>query len=341
VLRRASPDAARAVPMTRKVKQSVGIIGLGIIGSRVAANLRKNGFHVWLWNRSPRPEPNFLSSPQEVADAANIIQIFVTDGAALLQVVDSIALSLGPGHIVMNHATVSPTDCREAARRVRDVGARFLDAPFTGSRNAAADGMLVYFIGGDAATLRDARPVLEASSKAVVEIGEIGDACAVKIATNLLVGGTVEILAESLAVLERAGVSPSKFGVALEHHAARSGLTDLKLPAILEGNFEPHFSTKNLFKDIRLALEIAGGDSADLPGAEAVAGCLMSALSRGYGDEDMSSMSRLFRAEIGSVIGGSATPPPPNSPPPSASGSNPSGGPGSEASPATAIGSLS
>lgn len=280
--------------MARKVKQSVGIIGLGIIGSRVAGCLRKAGCHVWLWNRSPRPEPNFLSSAREVADAAHIIQIFVSDGPALLQTVDSIALALTPGHIVLNHATVSPDDVREAARRVKTTGARFLDAPFTGSRDAAADAGLVYFIGGEAGTLRDVRPVLEASSKKIVEIGEIGEASAVKIATNLLVGATVEALAEALAILQKAGVDPAKFAPAAEQHALYSPLIAMKLQPMLEGDFDPRFALKHLFKDIRLALDLAGGEAADLPMTSGLAGSLASALHKGWGDEDMAAVARHF-----------------------------------------------
>lgn len=280
--------------MGRKVKQSVGVIGLGIIGSRVAACLRRAGYQVWLWNRSPRPEPNFLSSARDVADAAPIIQIFVSDGPALLQTVDAIALSLSPAHIVLNHATVAPEDAREAAQRVKATGARFMDAPFTGSRDAAAEGGLVYFIGGDAGTLRDVRPVLEASSKAIVEIGEVGEASAVKIATNLLVGVTVAGLAEALAVLHKAGVDLSKFGPAAEQHALYSPLVEMKLDPMLKGDFDPRFALKHLFKDIRLAMDMAGGDSADLPVTSGLSGALASALHKGWGDEDMAAIARHF-----------------------------------------------
>ena len=89
--------------MARPAKSNAGVIGLGLIGSRVAANLRKGGYQVWVWNRSPRPEPNFLSSPAEVAESAKIIQIFVSDGPALIQTVQAMAPALGPGHVVLHH----------------------------------------------------------------------------------------------------------------------------------------------------------------------------------------------------------------------------------------------
>ncbi len=84
-----------SLAMARPAKPNAGVIGLGIIGSRVAANLRKAGNQVWVWNRSPRPEPNFLSSPAEVAESAKIIQIFVSDGPALMDVLTAMAPVLG------------------------------------------------------------------------------------------------------------------------------------------------------------------------------------------------------------------------------------------------------
>src|SRR5882757_7212134 len=100
--------------MARPAKHNAGVIGLGLIGSRVAANLRKAGYQVWVWNRSPRPEPNFLSSSAEVAESAKIIQIFVSDGDALIQTIQAMAPALGPEHVVLNHATTSPKETLEA-----------------------------------------------------------------------------------------------------------------------------------------------------------------------------------------------------------------------------------
>ena len=132
--------------MEKSGKTSVGVIGLGIIGGRIAAALRRDGHSVFVWNRSPRAEPNFLSSAREVAESADILQIFVRDGEALLEVIRSMGTALGESHIVMNHATVGPAETLEAARLVSDRGAAFLDAPFTGSRDAATEGQIVYYL---------------------------------------------------------------------------------------------------------------------------------------------------------------------------------------------------
>ena len=278
----------------KPVNSAVGVIGLGIIGSRVVSNLRRAGHHVWLWNRTVRPEPNFLSSPAEVAEASRFIQIFVSNGEALLSVVRNMASVLTPAHVVINHATVSPAETLEAAEIVRDRQAAFLDAPFTGSRDAAGRGELVYYIGGEGEVLETARPVLEASAKQILHIGAIGHASALKVATNIISATQIAALAEALALLDRHEVDLSKLSLALENNAARSGVIEMKLPGILAGDFEPRFSLKNMFKDIQIALAMAEEKDVELPAASAFAGMAMAALQRGWGEEDFSVISRFY-----------------------------------------------
>lgn len=278
----------------KSASPDIGVVGLGIIGSRVVANLRRAGHQVWLWNRTVRPEPNFLSSPAEVAEAARFIRIFVSNGEALLSVVRDMAPALTPAHVVLNHATVSPSETLEAARIVEDRQAAFLDAPFTGSRDAAGSGELVYYIGGDPEVLEAARPVLEAGAKQILHIGAIGQAAALKVATNVISAAQIAALSEALALLDRHGVDLVKLSLALENNAARSGVIDMKLPAILGGDFEPRFSLKNMFKDIQIALAMAEDKDVEIPAASAFAGMAMAGLQRGWGEEDFSVVSRFY-----------------------------------------------
>lgn len=275
-------------------KPALGVIGLGIIGSRVASRLRSAGHQVWLWNRTVRPEPNFLSSPAEIAEATNRIQIFVSNGEALLSVIRAMLPALTPEHVILNHATVSPSDTLEAARLVSEKHAAFLDAPFTGSRDAAAAGALVYYIGGNETALESVRSQLEVSAKHILHLGAIGDASAVKVATNIMSANAVASLAEALALLDRHGVELHKLAFALEHNAARAGVVDLKLPCMLAADFEPRFSLKNMFKDVQIGLSMAEDKNIELPVAGAFAGIAMAGLQRGWGDEDFSVISRFY-----------------------------------------------
>jgi 3-hydroxyisobutyrate dehydrogenase-like beta-hydroxyacid dehydrogenase len=273
---------------------STGIVGLGIIGSRAAAVLRRSGYKTWVWNRSPRPEPNFLSSPAEVAETVKTIQIFVSDGPALLDVLDRMAPVLTPNHIVINHATVSPEETLRAASIVQGRHAAFLDAPFTGSRDVAARGQLVYYVGGPPDAIARARPLLEITSRQILEVGDIGQATAVKVATNIMAASQVAALAEALAFLDRHDVPLHVLAAALENNAARSGISDMKLPAMLADDFEPRFSLANMFKDMRIALDAAHRKDLELPSAATFTGTAMAALQRDWGASDFSVVARLF-----------------------------------------------
>lgn len=279
--------------MARK-KQSIGLIGLGIIGSRVAANLRRAGYEVWVWNRSPKAEPNFLSSAAEVAEAADLILTFVADGPALIEVLRSMEGVLAARHVIVNHATVGPDEIAEAAEIVEKASASILDAPFTGSLGAAEAGELVYYVGGSPDVLGRVRPVLEVSSKAILEIGDIGQASLVKIATNLVSATIVEALAEAMALMEKNGVPLEKFAQAIELNAAKSGVSQIKVPVMLAGKFDPHFSLKHMFKDVQLVLAAAERAGLDLPAANAAAGALMSGIEHGWADLDFSAISKHY-----------------------------------------------
>lgn len=276
-------------------KQAVGVIGLGIIGSRVAANLRRAGYEVWVWNRSPKAEPNFLSSAAELAEVADTILVFVADGPALLETLRLLEPSLAARHLVIAHPTIAPGEMREAAELVAKTSAGFLEAPFTGSRDAAEAGQIVYYVAGAAELLERARPVLSASSKSILEIGtEIGQASLVKLATNLVAAATVEALAEAVALTDSGGVAPSKFLAAYAQNAVRSATGDMKLACMAGGDFEPRFALKHMFKDVQLALAAGHDAGIDLPATAASAGALMAGIQHGWGDLDFSAVAKHY-----------------------------------------------
>jgi 3-hydroxyisobutyrate dehydrogenase-like beta-hydroxyacid dehydrogenase len=280
--------------MSRRREKNVGVIGLGIIGSRVAQCARRSGLHVFVWNRTARPFPNFVGARTEIADLCDIIQIFVSDDDALLETVESLKRSLKPNHIVLAHSTVAPHTMRAAAEIVQRRGAQFVDAPFTGSKGAAEKGELVYYVAGDEAALRRARPVLEASSKEIVEIGEIGQATTIKIATNMITAATVQAAAEALALVHSAGVSPHKFAAAMRGNGSNSGTLAMKLPKMIEGDFEPHFSVKHMLKDVHIAARLGRSNGLTFTATEAARDALRSEIAEGRGDLDYSAVIQVF-----------------------------------------------
>jgi 3-hydroxyisobutyrate dehydrogenase len=274
--------------MSTPSEKHVGIIGLGIIGSRVAANVSKAGFEVSVWSRSPHAVPNFLASPREVAESARYLQIFVRDDAALVAAMNDMAAALTPQHVVMNHATVSPDATLQAAEIAAKAGAGFLDAPFTGSKMAAQNGKLVYYIGGDTALLAQVRVVLEASSAKIMHVGKVGDATVLKIATNAITAVTVKGLAEAVAITRAQGIEPQKLLEALEPNANYSGLIGMKLPAMINQDFEPHFSLRNMLKDADFARKLAEKTSIPVPALDVMASAMRAQLDAGNGDKDFS-----------------------------------------------------
>jgi 3-hydroxyisobutyrate dehydrogenase-like beta-hydroxyacid dehydrogenase len=271
-----------------RMKPNVGVLGLGIIGSRVADNLRKAGHEVFVWSRSARPVPNFLASPREVAEAAGIIQIFVRDSAALLEAINDMLPALKAGHLIMNHATVSKQATLEAAKLIESTGAAFLDAPFTGSKMAAQNGKLCYYIGGADLMLERAKPILEASAAKILPLGGVGDAMVLKIVTNLVSAVIVEAVAEAAAITKANGIPLERLHEALESNANYSTLIGMKLPAIIKSDFEPHFSLRNMLKDADFSRELAAEAKLNVPAIDCTAAAMRKGVDEGKGDLDFS-----------------------------------------------------
>src|SRR5438874_1145612 len=280
--------------MTRSIRKSVGIIGLGIIGRRIADHLRHQGLSVFVWNRTPRPVPNFVGSPAELAQTCNYLQIFVSDDDALMRMIQTISMSLTPHHIVIAHPTVSPDTMREAAALVERRGARLVEAPFTGSKLGAEKGQLVYYVSGDEAAVTAVRPLLQASSKAIVDIGAIGDASIIKVATNMITAASVQAAAEAMAIVHYSGIPMEKFVDALKQNSSNSGTLDLKVPRIIAADFEPHFSVKHMLKDMQIANRMGRHFDLDLTVAGATRDHLLDEARQGRGEDDYSSIARRF-----------------------------------------------
>jgi 3-hydroxyisobutyrate dehydrogenase-like beta-hydroxyacid dehydrogenase len=288
----------RLASTSHPANKNIGVIGLGIIGRAVAAHLRRTGSPVFVWNRSPRPVPNFVGSPGELATHCNYIQIFVSDDEALLQIVEQLSADLTRRHVVLAHSTVAPDSMRAAAEMVEGRGARFIEATFTGSKLAAEKGELVYYVGGTETALREARSILEASSKKIIHIGAIGEASAIKIATNMVTAATVQATAEALALVQAFGVPLEKFVEAMQANASHSTTLAMKLPKMLNRDFEPHFSVKHMLKDMQIANQIALSRYLDLGVAIAARDRLAEQMEWGHGDHDYSAVARKFLYDI-------------------------------------------
>jgi 3-hydroxyisobutyrate dehydrogenase-like beta-hydroxyacid dehydrogenase len=281
--------------LSHPAHKNIGVIGVGIIGRGIAGSLRRKGFPVYVWNRSPRSVPNFVGSPGELAEICNYIQIFVSDDEALLQAAEQLSEKLAPRHVVLAHSTVAPDSMRAAAEIVERRNAHFVEAPFTGSRGAAEKGELVYYVCGSPAALQEANPILEASSKKIIQIGAIiGQASAIKIATNMITAASIQAAAEALAVVQALNVPFEKFVEAMRSNASYSGTLEMKLPKMLSRDFGPHFSVKHMLKDMQIANQIGLSHYLDLGVTAAARDQLLEQTHWGHGDDDYSSVVRKY-----------------------------------------------
>ncbi|SKB06903.1 3-hydroxyisobutyrate dehydrogenase [Prosthecobacter debontii] len=265
---------------------SIGVLGLGIIGSRVAENLRQAGHQVHVWSHTARAVSGALPTPKAVAEAAQVIQIFVRDSEALLTALREMQSALGTQHIILNHATVSKAATLEAARLCQEAGAAFLDAPFTGSKMAAQNAKLVYYIGGSMEVLDRVRPILEVTSTNILPLGDIGDATVLKIVTNLVTSITVQAVAEAAAITHSQGIPLPQLLTALQNNANYSTLIGMKLPSIIANDFEAHFSLRNMLKDADFARELAVAGDLATPALDCTAEAMRAGVEAGQGDLD-------------------------------------------------------
>ena len=275
-------------------EKRVAVLGLGIIGSRACSRLSDAGWQVTCWNRTPKGVTGETATPEAAVEGAPIISIYLKDVPAVRQVVGRIEGFLKAGQIVLNHATLDLETTMWLEKICLARGCRFLDAPFTGSKTASADGQLVYYIGGDAGLANELEPYLGVTSKGRLVCGEVGAATVVKLATNLISACTVQALAESLAIATSHGVSADRLIQAVSGHGCASALIGMKLPAMAAGNFETHFSLSNMGKDTRYMLALAESSGLQTPAIAAVSKRMEELDAAGLGDLDFSAVVKPY-----------------------------------------------
>ncbi len=276
---------------------TIAVYGLGIIGSRCADLLSEADYTVRTWNRTAKPRDDSFSDPGTTASGAQFLSFYLKDGIALREVFTAIKTQLQPEQIVMNHSTVDLESTEWLASQCAEIGCRFLDAPFTGSREAAAQGALVYYVGGEVSVLDHVRSVLEVSSKEIKHLGPVGSATVVKIGTNLISASTVQALAEALAITKAHGITPETFTDAVASNASGSVLASMKLPAMAAGNYDTHFSMENMLKDSQFALQLASKAGLDTPGIRTTSEAMTEQCKKGNAHLDFSALFKAYSVE--------------------------------------------
>jgi 3-hydroxyisobutyrate dehydrogenase-like beta-hydroxyacid dehydrogenase len=255
------------------------MIGLGLMGKPMAANLLKAGFSLVVWNRTGakaeelvRAGAKLAGTPREAAAASDVLLTIVSDPPALEAVLwgDMGALAgLRRGSTYIDSSTVAPALARRIAEACAERGVEFLDAPVTGGTWGAEKGELVFMVGGRQETLEGVAPVLGALGKRWFYLGPHGAGQTVKLAMNMILALQVDALAEALALVTAGGVPGERLVEVMQSSMARSPLLDIKAPMMLERKYTPSFPLRLMHKDLGLALDLANQLGVALPATAA------------------------------------------------------------------------
>jgi 2-hydroxy-3-oxopropionate reductase len=313
---------ADTTPLTPDTDAIVGVIGLGIMGAPMARNLLRAGYRVVVWNRtSARLEPlgaagaELATAPREVAERADVTITMLSDSPDVEEVYrgsDGVLAGLGSGRegrdpILIDMSTIQPSVARELAAAAAERGAAMLDAPVSGGDVGAIEGTLSIMVGGDAAALARACPVLEALGTTITHCGASGAGQVVKACNQVVVALTLEALGEALVLGSKAGVDPAVIVEALSGGLAASRVLAVRGPKLLARDFAPGFKLDLHAKDLAIVLATARQLGVALPGTAVVDQLFHAEQSRGHGEADNSTVVRALEAlaqhEIGDPSG--------------------------------------
>jgi 3-hydroxyisobutyrate dehydrogenase-like beta-hydroxyacid dehydrogenase len=321
----AAPDhSAASAPLDEhkeeRMPESIGFIGLGIMGQPMALNLIKAGNKVAVFNRTQAKAGALegagarrASSPADAARDADLVMTIVSDSTAMEEVVlgkNGVIETIRPGSILIDSSTISPVVSRKLACHVAGKGAQMLDAPVTGSKHGAEKGELTFMIGGERAALDRAMPVLRTLGKKHIYCGASGAGLSAKLAQNTIQATMVEIFCEGFVLAAKAGVKPEAMFEIIQSSMARASLTDFKAPFIFKGDFTPYFPLKWMHKDLELAMEAAYAQSVVMPTAAAAKEVYGAAKAKGQGEMDYAAVITFLEDLAGVKVrtsGGAAT----------------------------------
>ncbi|MCZ6865754.1 MAG: NAD(P)-dependent oxidoreductase [Chloroflexi bacterium] len=295
-------------------KDTVGFIGLGIMGQPMSLNLIKAGFPLVAYNRTrskaealAKEGARVASSPREVAQQASTVIVMVSDSPDVEQIVlgkDGVVEGVQSGSVVIDMSTISPAVTRRIGARLAEVGAHMLDAPVSGSSWAAADGTLSIMVGGETEVFQRSLPVFEAMGKRIIHIGPGGMGQVAKLVNQVIVAGTLAAVCEGLLLGAKAGVDLDKVFQAVTGGAANSWQLENLGSRILKRDFDPGFAVKLMLKDQRLINEASQEMELPMP-VSAVARQFFYLLGqRGLGEEGTQSYIKGLEEMAGVVVRG-------------------------------------
>jgi 2-hydroxy-3-oxopropionate reductase len=283
--------------------EKVGFIGLGIMGKPMALNLIKAGYSVGILSSSNAAAElleagatAFVTS-KELSQASDVVITMLPDSPDVEQVVagaEGILAGIQAGALFIDMSTIAPSVARNIYQLMQAKGVEALDAPVSGGQVGAVAASLSIMVGGNAAAFARALPLFQAMGKNIVHIGEAGAGQTTKACNQMIVGMTIQAVAEAFALANKAGVDLEKMREVLLGGFAQSRILDLHGKRMIDHNFAPGFKVKLHKKDMGIALQTGEEFGVSLKGTALVAEQMAAAVAQGNGELDHSSLLLLL-----------------------------------------------
>jgi 3-hydroxyisobutyrate dehydrogenase-like beta-hydroxyacid dehydrogenase len=281
----------------------VGFCGLGIMGSRMAAQVAKAGHEVTAWTRTEGKAQAWAdengaraaATPAEAAEGADVLITMLVDGAQVTSLIEQVPAR--DDLLFLDMTTIGAPAARQLAQ-----GRRFVDAPVTGSSPRAENGTLTIMVGGRDEDVAQAMPLLQAMGEKIIHMGPVGHGQAIKVIGNVVSSSNAIILAQSLIAGAAAGIDLEKAIDVLSVSSGASTMLDLKARPMLEHDWTTLFKLEHMLKDVRLALEQAHESKVPYPAAADAAQLLEGGMARGLADADFAAVLEVLEGLAGRPV---------------------------------------
>jgi 3-hydroxyisobutyrate dehydrogenase len=281
--------------------ERVAFLGMGIMGSRMAANVARGGFDLTVWNRTrERAErvaettgARLADTPAQAADGADALVTMVVDSPEVEAVLfgeNGAAAALAEGALVIDMSTIAPKAVHAIADRLRESGIAFIDAPVSGSSPKAEDGTLTIMVGASNEDYERALPLLESMGELIVHCGPLGHGQMVKLLNNTLAATNAAVLAEAIAAARKAELNMDALVKVVAASSGNSTMLGLKAGPMIDHHFEPLFKLDHMLKDVRHTLDAGHELGLSMQVAEAAKSLYEAASEAGKGDEDFAAV---------------------------------------------------
>lgn len=280
-----------------------GFIGLGTMGSPMAGHLQAAGYLTGVWSpthdkaaaRAAELGVRHAEHPAALWEQADVVVLCVRADAEVLEVVDALCVPEAAGKLVVDTSTVADATAREAAARLAQVGARFIDAPITGGAEGARQARLTFMLGGAEADIAEAAPLLDAMGARRVHLGPVGAGQTCKAVNQVMAAGINQAVCEGMALAETAGLDPEQVVDVVGSGAAGSWFVNNRGRTMAAGEYAPGFRMALHLKDLRICQRMAADKGLPLPVVDRTAADYNRLVSEGFGDDDISGLYRQLR----------------------------------------------